>query len=172
MRPMNNSLAEKDWDPLVELLRNEVQEYGGLYNLLERQQEEIFKRDPQLVLDTNAEIEGYMSDMGGLREKRESLVREMARTFGADEEQPLSKLLNYFPDFMRPMLQALVEEINHMIGRTRQKARQNFMLLSRTMEINHETMQRLQPGNYNKTYSKKGRIGIKTQSQSRYQAFV
>lgn len=169
---MSSNLANQDLDPLVELLRNEVQEYGGLYNLLERQQEEIFQRDPQLVLDTNAEIEGYMTDMGGLREKRETLVREMARSFGADEEKPLSKLLDYFPDFMRPMLQALVEEINHMVRRTRQKARQNFMLLSRTMEINHETMQRLQPGNYNKTYSKRGRVGIKTQTQSRYQAFV
>ncbi|MBK1878459.1 flagellar protein FlgN [Pelagicoccus mobilis] len=169
---MSNNLAEKDWNPLVEMLRHEVQEYGGLYNLLERQQEEIFKRDPQLVLDTNAEIESYMADMGGLREQRENFVREMARAFGADEEQPLSKLLNYFPDFMQPMLQALVDEINHMVRRTRQKARQNFMLLSRTMEINHETMQRLQPGNYNKTYSKRGRVGIKTQAQSRYQAFV
>lgn len=169
---MSNIFAEKDWDPLVDLLRHEVQEYGGLYNLLERQQDEIFKRDPQLVLDTNAEIESYMSDMGGLRTRRESFVRDMARECGADEEQPLSKLLVHFPDFMQPMLQALVDEINHMVRRTRHKARQNFLLLSRTMEINHETMQALQPGNYNKTYSKKGRVGVKTQMPTRYQAFV
>lgn len=169
---MNNNFAEKDWNPLVDLLRHEVQEYGGLYNLLERQQGEIFQRDPQLVLDTNSEIESYMSAMGSLRDQRETLVREMARGCGADEEQPLSKLLVHFPDFMQPMLQALVDEINAMIRRTRQKARQNFMLLSRTMEINHETMQRLQPGNYNRTYSKKGRIGVKTQRPTRYQAFV
>lgn len=169
---MSSPFSEKDWDPLVDLLRHEVQEYGGLYNLLERQQEEIFKRDPQLVLDTNSEIEGYMSQMGGLRVRRESIVRDMARDCGADEEQPLSKLLINFPDFMQPMLKALVDEINHMIRRTRQKARQNFMLLSRTMEINHETMQRLNPGSYNKTYSKKGKVGVKTRLQSRYQAFV
>lgn len=169
---MSNTFEEKDWDPLVELLRQEVQEYGGLFNLLDRQQQEIFQRDPQLVLDTNAEIERYMADMGGLRQRREQRVREMARSCGADEEQPLSKMLPYFPDFMRPMLQALVEEINHMIRRTRQKARQNFMLLSRTMEITHQTMQALQPDNYNKTYSKKGRVGVKTQMPTRYQAFV
>lgn len=169
---MSNHFAEKDWDPLVNLLRHEVQEYGGLYNLLERQQDEIFKRDPQLVLDTNNEIEGYMSEMSGLRLKREDIVRELARDCGADEEQPLSKLLVNFPDFMQPMLKALVDEINHMIRRTRQKARQNFLLLSRTMEINHETMQRLNPGSYNKTYSKQGRIGVKSRTPSRYQAFV
>ncbi|MDQ8182318.1 flagellar protein FlgN [Pelagicoccus sp. SDUM812005] len=169
---MSNNFEEKDWNPLVELLRNEVQEYGGLYNLLERQQEEIFSRDPELVLATNSEIEGYMSEMGGLRERREEFVREMARGCGADEEKPLSQLIEHFPDFMQPMLQALVDEINHMIRRTRQKARQNFMLLSRTMEINHETMQKLQPENYNRTYTKKGRVGVKTKLPTRYQAFV
>ncbi|MBD5778649.1 flagellar protein FlgN [Pelagicoccus sp. NFK12] len=169
---MSNNFEEKDWNPLVELLRNEVQEYGGLYNLLERQQDEIFSRDPELVLKTNSEIESYMSEMGGLREQREAVVRDMARGCGADEEEPLSKLIVHFPDFMQPMLQALVDEINHMIRRTRQKARQNFMLLSRTMEINHETMQKLQPENYNRTYTKKGRVGVKTKLPTRYQAFV
>lgn len=169
---MSEVLKEKDWDPLVELLRYEVQEYGGLYNLLVRQQDEIFKRDPQLVLATNAEIESYMADMGSLREQREERVREMARRLGADEAQPLSKLLGYFPAVVRPMLQALVDEINQMITRTRQKAKQNFMLLSRTMEITHETFKALQPENYNQVYTKKGRIGVKTSLPARYRAFV
>ena len=169
---MNEVLQEKDWDPLVELLRYEVQEYGGLYNLLVRQQQEIFKRDPQQVLDTNAEIESYMADMGNLREQREGCVRQMARAFGADEQLPLSKLLHCFPEFARPMLQALVDEINQMIRRTRQKARQNFMLLSRTMEMTHETFKALQPENYNKVYTKKGKVGVKSSVPARYRAFV
>lgn len=169
---MSNVFEEKHWDPLVELLRHEMQEYGGLYNLLQRQQEEIFKKDPELVLKTNAEIESYMSEMGGLREKRETYVRDMARACGADEEKPLSKLLPHFPDFMQPMLQALVDEINAMVRRTRQKARQNFMLLSKTMELNHETMRTLQPESYAKTYTKRGQVGVKSTVQSRYQAFV
>lgn len=169
---MNNVFEEKDWDPLVELLRHEVQEYGGLYNLLERQQKEIFQRDPEQVMKTNEEIEHYLTDMGGLRERREELVRQMARARKADEEQPLSKLLHCFPDFMQPMLQALVDEINQMIRRTRHKARQNQMLLSRTMELNHELMRSLQPDNYNKTYSKQGKVNVKTQMPVRYRAFV
>lgn len=169
---MSNVFEEKDWDPLVTLLRDEVQEYGGLFNLLERQQQEIFKRDPELVLSTNVEIETYMRDMGKLREKREALVTDMARACGADTELSLSKMLPCFPDFVRPLLQALVDEVNHMIRRTRQKARQNFMLLSRTMEITHETLQSLQPESYNKTYTKKGRVGVKSTLPSRYRAFV
>lgn len=169
---MSSQFEEKDWDPLIDLLRSEVQEYGGLYNLLDRQQEEIFKRDPELVMNTNAEIERYMAEMGELRGHREAKVREMARACGADEEQSLSKMLPCFPDFMRPMLQALIDEINQMIRRTRQKARQNFLLLSKTMELNHETLQALQPENYSKTYSKKGRVGVKNPMPPRYRAFV
>ncbi len=169
---MNNVFEQKDWDPLVELLRQEVQEYGGLYNLLERQQEEIFKRDPELVLNTNTEIENYTIDMGSLRELRENKVREMARVCGADAEQSLSKMLPFFPEFMQPMLQALVEEINSMVKRTRQKARQNFMLLSRTMEVTQEVFQSLHPENFSKTYSKKGRVGVKGPTPSSYRAFV
>ena len=169
---MNNVFEEKDWDPLVELLRSEVQEYGGLYNLLDRQQREIFSRDPELVLSTNSEIESYMSDMGGLRQAREERVQQMARACGADETESLSKLLPHFPDFIRPMLTALVDEVNAMVTRTRQKARQNFMLLSRTMEVTHETLQRLQPDNFNRTYTKKGRVGVKGDLPTRYRAFV
>lgn len=169
---MNSTFEEKDWDPLVELLRSEVQEYGGLYNLLDRQQEEIFKRDPELVMNTNSEIERYMAEMGGLRERRENKVREMARACGADEEQSLSNMLPHFPDFTRPLLKALIDEINQMIRRTRQKARQNFLLLSKTMEVTHETLQALQPENYTKTYTKKGKVGVKNPMPPRYRAFV
>lgn len=169
---MNNLFQEKDWDPLVELLRAEVQEYGGLYNLLERQQAEIFKRQPSAVLATNAEIESYMGEMGELRERRERLVSEMARACGAGEDEPLAKLLPSFPDFVRPLLQALADEINQMIRRTRRKARQNFLLLSRTMELAHETLQALQPDNCTKTYTKKGKVGVKNGVTSRYSAFV
>src|SRR5690606_19202111 len=98
---MNKNFQEKDWEPLVELLRFEVQEYGGLFNLLDRQQQEIFKRDPELVMGTNAEIERYMAEMGSLRERRESKVREVARAYGLDQEEKLSNMLPHFPDFMR-----------------------------------------------------------------------
>jgi len=153
-------------------MRNEVQEYGGLYNLLERQQDEIFQRDPESVLKTNEDIEQYLAQMGELRQEREAFVREIARQAGCDEELPLQKMLSHFPDFIHPLLQALIDEINHMITRTRRKARQNFLLLSRTMELTQETLRALQPDNYTKTYTKKGRVGVSKRMPSRYKTFV
>lgn len=169
---MNKEFDKQDWDPLVDLLRKEVQEYGGLFNLLETQQKQIFKREADTVLTINEEVESYMLDMGVLRERREECVREMARRGGCSPDLSLSKMLNYFPEYIRPLLQALVEEVNHMVDRTRRKARQNHLLLSRTMELTQETISALQPSNYTKTYGRKGRVGVAGKMPTRYNALV
>ena len=161
-----------DWDPLVALLREEVKEYGGLYNLLDRQQKEIFQRDPESVLRTNEEIENYTQEMGELRKRREEVVFQIADTFQCDRNETLSKMISHFPDYVQPLLQALVDEINQMIKRTRSKARQNFLLLSRTMELTQETVAALRPDNYTKTYTRKGQVGVAKNMPSRYKTFV
>ncbi|MCH6255856.1 flagellar protein FlgN [Puniceicoccaceae bacterium K14] len=169
---MNTDLNQEDWDPLLELLREEVQEYGGLYNLLERQQREVFERAPESVMSTNEEVEHYMGQMGLLRERREEQVVLMANRFGCDTDLSLSNMLDYFPEFIRPLLKALIDEINEMVRRTRRKARQNFLLLSRTMELTQEAISSLQPDNYTKTYSRKGKVGMTGKMPTRYKAFV
>jgi len=161
-----------DWDPLVAILRDEVQEYGGLYNLLDRQQKEIFSRDPEAVMKTNEDIEAYSQQMGTLRGSREELVSGIAKAFDCDPEEKLSKLVDHFPDYVQPLLQALIDEINQMIKRTRSKARQNFLLLSRTMELTQETVAALRPDNYTKTYTRKGQVGVAKNMPSRYKTFV
>jgi flagellar biosynthesis/type III secretory pathway chaperone len=169
---MKEIFEESDWDPLIELLREEVQEYGGLYNLLDRQQNEIFNRDPDLVMEINIEVEAHMKQMDVLRQKRESMVREMAIRCQCDQEWTLKELLPGFPVFVRPLLEALIDEVNAMVRRTRQKARQNYLLLSRTMEIAHEALRRSEPSNYSKTYSRKGQVGVSGDLPTTYKALV
>ena len=169
---MDKFLEQKDWDPLLELLRHELQEYGGLHNLLERQQKEIFERVPEAVLITNEEIEAYTGAMGELRKEREAMVDQIGQSCGCEPNLALRKMLPHFPSFIHPLLEALMDEINQMVTRTRRKARQNFLLLSRTMEITQETLRAMQPDNYSKTYSKKGRVGVNQRMPSRYKAFV
>ncbi len=169
---MNSALEQHEWEPLVDVLRDELQEYGGLYNLLDRQQEEIFRREPDVVIETNEEIEHYMAGMGELRLKREEMVGALAERYDCDKDLSLKKLIPELPEFARPLLQALVDDVNHMVDKTRRKARQNFLLLSRTMELTQETIRSLQPDQYTKTYSKKGRVGMSHQTPSRYKTFV
>ena len=51
-----------DWEPLVDALRAELEEYGALFNHLTRQQEEIFARQVDTVLEINGEIEGQIAN--------------------------------------------------------------------------------------------------------------
>ncbi|MBT5168822.1 MAG: hypothetical protein HOI15_04495 [Opitutales bacterium] len=163
---------QKDWDPLVDLLREEVQEYGGLYNLLDRQQNEIFNREPELVMQTNEDIELHMREMNVLRERREDQVKYMADSCSCDDSLSLTKMLLCFPEFIRPMLKALIDEVNGMVNRTRRKARQNYLLLSRTMEITQEALRMAEPDNFSKTYSRKGQVGMAGRMPATYKTFV
>ena len=169
---MNETFDKNDWDPLVDLLREEVQEYGGLYNLLDRQQNEIFNREPELVLHTNVDIESHMAAMNTLRERREKQVKVMAERCDCDDTLTLTKMLPRFPDFIQPMLQALIDEVNAMVKRTRRKARQNYLLLSRTMEITQEALRMAEPDNFSKTYSRSGKVGMAGRMPATYKAFV
>ncbi len=169
---MNEEFEKNEWDPLVDLLREEVQEYGGLYNLLERQQDEIFNGEPDSVMRTNGAIETHMGQMNTLREKREAKVRAMATEVQCEEDLSLKKMLPRFPEYIRPMLEALIDEVNAMVSRTRRKARQNYLLLSRTMEITQEALRMSEPDNFSKTYSRKGKVGMSGNMPATYKAFV
>ncbi len=169
---MNEIFDKKDWDPLIELLREEVQEYGGLHNLLDRQQSEIFNRESDLVMLTNEDVERQMGMMNALRERRESKVRMMASQCDCDPELSLRNMLPHFPDFIRPLLEALIDEVNAMVTRTRRKARQNYLLLSRTMEITQKALSMSEPENFSKTYSRKGHVGMSGTVPATYKTFV
>jgi flagellar biosynthesis/type III secretory pathway chaperone len=123
-------------------------------------------------MEINIEVEAHMKQMDVLRQKRESMVREMAIRCQCDQEWTLKELLPGFPVFVRPLLEALIDEVNAMVRRTRQKARQNYLLLSRTMEIAHEALRRSEPSNYSKTYSRKGQVGVSGDLPTTYKALV
>lgn len=169
---MNEIFEKNDWDPLIDLLREEVQEYGGLHNLLDRQQSEIFNRESDLVMLTNEDVERQMGMMNALRERRESKVKMMANKCNCDPELSLRNMLPHFPDFIRPLLEALIDEVNAMVTRTRRKARQNYLLLSRTMEITQKALSMSEPENYSKTYSRKGHVGMSGTVPATYKTFV
>jgi flagellar biosynthesis/type III secretory pathway chaperone len=169
---MNETFDKNDWDPLVDLLREEVQEYGGLYNLLDRQQNEIFNREPDLVMQTNVDIESHMSTMNALRERRENQVTQMAVQCACDDTLTLTNMLPRFPEFIRPLLKALIDEVNAMVNRTRRKARQNHLLLSRTMEITQEALRMAKPADFSKTYTRKGQVGMAGRMPTTYKMFV
>ena len=59
------------------------------------------------------------------------------------------------PDY-RPLLCALVDENNHLLGRGRQRARQNHVLLRRSVELMQELLNTLLPSRRASVYDGTG----------------
>lgn len=159
-----------DWEPLVDALRAELEEYGALFNHLTRQQEEIFARHVDTVLEINGEIDDQSRIIAAARERREAIMSDLAVRADLAKGTRLTAMLEVFPDFVRPLLEALVRDINLMINRTRRKARQNHILLARAVELTQETLRQLQPETFSKTYARSGHVSVRGEKRSRYQA--
>ncbi len=155
-------LTHAQWEPLVAALRLELQEYGGLLNLLEDQQRSILGQDTDALLETNRSIEHQMEANFRLRDERESMVAALAQALGLPQRSRVRDLLPSFPDATRPMLDALLSEINSLIGQSRRRLKQNQLLLHRAAETTEKLLFALSPNSVSKTYTKRGNVTLRT----------
>ena len=146
------------WEAVVEALRDELQEYGGLLNLFEDQQAAILQRRPEVVLEVTASIEEQLKTINELRNHREELVRKSSRTVQTTSDGLVREVISYFPEAVRSLANALVDEVNNLLIRTKRRARQNQMLLVRSIEVSQAILRMLDPGVVSTTYSRKGKL--------------
>jgi len=142
---------------LVELLRSELAEYGGLLSLLDDQQNAIVARTPDRVLEINTSINDQMRTIQMKREARENFVSNLAIKLNEPPQSTLREMLRYFRKPIQPLLEALIDEINSLVTRARRRAQQNQMLLARSIEVMQEVLQRLNPETMHKVYGADGR---------------
>ena len=162
----NTQAATQHWEPLVQSLRMELQEYGGLCVLIEKQQRAILDRNMPEYMEIAEEIETQAAATSGLRAEREQQVLQYAESYGQKSETELSRLIPFFPEEAQPLLRALVDEINNLISKSNRRAKQNHMLLARAMQYTYELLQRVSPQSQVRTYSNKGKSHIKPFSGS------
>src|SRR5437016_5710998 len=101
-----------NWQSIAECLRQELAEYGELLRLFEQQQESLFKRDADGVLRLGGEIEDQAHILQDCRGRREQTVSAFAKSNGLPESSTLRSLLPHIEVAARPLLEALINEIN------------------------------------------------------------
>lgn len=148
------------WETIAHCLRDELQEYGGLLGLFEEQQGALYRRDASAVLASVTTIEEQARLAAKKRLAREQIVREYAVALGRPADSTLRLLLPTFPDEVRPMLEALIDEVNRLVHRARRGARQNALLLQRAVEMHQEALRTLRPDSFTKTYSPHGQVSV------------
>jgi hypothetical protein len=149
-----------DWDNLAECFRGEIVEYGALLNLIENQHKLIFLRDPAAIVRLNPTLQAQVEVLHACRGRREKAAQDFAAARARPEARTMLALLPLVASEGRPLLAALMAEINHLVHRVRRAMALNQRLLACTVECQQEFMRRLWPSAFTKTYAADGRVSV------------
>src|SRR4051794_9051006 len=114
---------------LIEALRNELQQYGEILALLERQQEVVTFQGTNDTGHCTSAIDAQSAAIQAARANRHLAQRNLAETFKQPSEAPFPTLIPLVPEHYRPLVSALVQENNELLQRVRQRAQHNQLLL-------------------------------------------
>ncbi len=148
------------WEFIAACLREELADYGGLLHLFEAQQRALFDRDAHTVLHLANEIEQHALSLAQSRNRREQAVAAFAGENARPTTASLRSLLPFIEADARPLIEALINEVNALLHRVRRTSRHNHSLLTRAVEVHQETLSHLRPNSFTKTYSPGGRLSV------------
>jgi hypothetical protein len=151
---------------LIDALREELKQYGEMLALLDQQQEAVVLHAADDVLDTVATISSQKEVIQSTREQREECQHELARLLDQPDDTALSRLILRLPEAYRPLVQALLEENNALLVRVQQRARQNHILLTRSMELMQGFVNSFLPACHTPTYNGSGGVSTPPASAS------
>ena len=148
------------YEDLADRLRDEMQEYGALYNLLKEQQKSLLARDSEGILLSNAKINEHLKSAERYRSARKGKVAELIDALALNPQSALAELITFVPQALQPMFEALIREVNTLLERVRKIFDQNNLIILHTNEFIDGILQELDPDCSTKTYTSAG--GIKT----------
>ena len=126
-------------DQLVAALREELEQYGEMLALLDRQQTLVARRAAAELLQSVSDINAQTAVIGVARQQRGTAQRAVARELQMSEDATLVEVIGRISGPLKALVQTLLDENNACLMRVKQRAGQNRLLLSRSVEL----MQRL-----------------------------
>jgi hypothetical protein len=130
---------------LVEALRDELKNYGEMLALLDRQQEFLMSRSAKEVSHSVTEVQDQGAAIQAARERREEYHRAVVEAAGQPDSTCFADLIPLLPADYQPLLQALVDENNELLFHVRRRARQNHLLLKRSVDLMGQVLDTLCP---------------------------
>jgi hypothetical protein len=120
-----------DWDQLVDALRDELQEKGGLIRLLNQQTEILYRRDTIENERLEEQIRSQLRLISRCTQSRELALRQTASKFHLNDDVQSPEVIRSFPDYVHPLLEALFSEVERLSNRMEERLRQNQGLKER-----------------------------------------
>ncbi len=131
---------------LIAALREELQSYGELLALLDRQQDLVMSRAAEELFQSIGAIQQQAALLEQMRAHRDDCRRQVAERLQLPAATAFGILIPLLPADYQPLVQALVQENNELLVRVQQRARQNHLLLSRSLELMQQLLNTLIPG--------------------------
>jgi hypothetical protein len=123
--------THSEWDQLVNALREELQEKGGLLQFLNQQTEVLYLRLPDENRRLEEQIRTQILVASGCTRKRELILREIASHMDLADGNNPAEIVVRFPEYVQPLLEALFSEVERLSGRMEERLRQNQQLKAR-----------------------------------------
>lgn len=143
---------------LIAALREELAQYGEMLALLDRQQELVVARGSAELLQTVDAVNHQGDVIRQAREERETAQRRVAELAGLPASATVEELKSRLPANHAILVGALIDENNELLVRVRQRARQNHVLLNRSLELMQRLIGTLFPTGRTATYSGDGQL--------------
>ncbi len=145
-------------ESLISALRDELQQYGEMLALLDQQQDLVFRRATDQILQNVAAINAQTAVIEVARKERERRRHALNRETGLPATATFSELESRLPSRYQPLFRALVEENNQCLGRVRTRSRQNHLLLSQSLDLVKRFVSTLFPAQSLTTYNQAGQV--------------
>ena len=143
---------------LLTALRQELEQYGEMLARLEQQQEYVIVRAAEDVLRSAGSIQEQMDTIQAARQEREKRQADVASFLRLEGDPAFARLLPVLPAPYRVAIASLVREINDLLARVQHRARQNHLLLGRSLEMMQQFLSVLLPVAHPKTYNGGGQL--------------
>jgi hypothetical protein len=137
---------------VIEALRQELQQYGEMLARLDHQQESILRRTADDVLVSVTSVRDQAAAILRARRAREGTQRQLASHFRQPAQATLGQLTQRIPAEYQPLVRALVDENNQLLARVQQRARQNHLLLRRSLDLMQNLLRTLIPAGAGAVY--------------------
>lgn len=141
---------------LIAVLREELKSYGELLALLDRQQDLVVSRSAEELYQSIGAIQTQAAVLEQMRAHRDECRRAVTESLQLPEETPFGILIPLLPPDYQPLVQALAQENNELLVRVQQRARQNHLLLCRSLELMQQFLNALLPGHDGGVYTDAG----------------
>lgn len=149
---------------LIYLLREELQHYGEMLARLDQQRELVLQRAADDLMQSIAAVQSQASALQGARGQREKVQKQLARELALDNPA-FASLIPALPGDYRPLVHALVQENNELLVRVQQRARQNHLLLTHSVESMQRLINTLLPAADTPVYTDSGHMAPRVASR-------